>query len=96
MKIFKDVILPVLGKLDPTGLVDALRPRSSSIATAAGTTPQIVENILTAIKGDPEMVKLQMEAEAAREQVRAAMAQVSSENLQGISDIEGAFSWPQA
>jgi len=96
MNIFKDVLLPVLGKLDPTGIVNILRPKSSSLATAAGTTPEVVENVLTAIKGDPEMLKLQMEAEAAKDQVRQAMAEMSSENLKGISDIDGDFSWLRA
>lgn len=96
MNILKDVVLPVLGKLDPTGIVDVLRPKSSSIATAANTTPQVVDQVLTAIKGDPEMLKLQLEAQAARDQITQEMAKMSSDNLQGISDVEGEFTWLRA
>ena len=72
MKIFKDVLLPVLGALDPTGIVNALRP--DKISKAAGVTESVVEAVLKAATESEEFQQMQMEhAEAMAEGRQATL-----------------------
>ena len=72
MKIFKDILLPALGALDPTGIISALSP--AKISKTAGVTEDIVAKVLDAVQGDPEFKKAVMVHEEAMQQSRAAVA----------------------
>lgn len=71
MKIFKDILLPALGILDPTGIINALSP--AKISKTAGVTEDIVERVLDAVQGDPEFKKAVM----AHEEVMQASRSVA-------------------
>jgi len=96
MQIFKDILLPVLGKLDPTGIVDLVRPKARDIADKTGTTTVVVDRVLDAIKEDPEIARLQADIEKARMETEKEIARISAGNLAGISDQTGEFSWVRA
>ena len=73
MKIFKDILLPALGALDPTGIISALSP--AKISKTAGVTEDIVERVLDAVQVDPEFKKAVMAHEEVMQVSRAQVAQ---------------------
>ncbi len=81
MKIFK-AILPILGALDPTGIINMVRPKDISGKT--GIAEDIVRKVIDAIKADPAM-------EQARMDHAEVMARISSANLRGL-DTDASYS----
>lgn len=85
MNILKKVILPVLGALDPTGIIDSIRPKDISDKT--GIAENVVSSVISAIKEDPAILE-------AKNKHTEAMAQIESSNLQGL-DTDSTFSFSQ-
>ena len=71
MKIFKDILLPALGVLDPTGIISALSP--AKISKSAGVTEDIVERVLKAATQSNEFKAKVMAHEELMQQSRAAV-----------------------
>lgn len=71
MKIFKDILLPALGVLDPTGIISALSP--AKISKTAGVTEDIVERVLQAATQSDEFKASVMAHEELMQQSRAAV-----------------------
>ena len=72
MKIFKDILLPALGALDPTGIISALSP--AKISKTAGVTEDIVERVLGAATQSDEFKAKVMAHEELMQKSRAAVA----------------------
>ena len=92
MKIFKDFLLPALGALDPTGIINALSP--SKISKAAGVTEDIVERVLDAATQSDEFKAKVMAHEELMQKSRAATATALDTGAE-FSFAKGLFGSPR-